>query len=171
MLLLQHGYTLGKVNNILSIPFADCSQRSLLHELQFPAYWLPRLIACLIRKMNKTEFSAMKYSKWLGSWHEFHELTRMMCYMSSHTDQLMLSVTVEWTAWISWFLTQLAVNIAVNKIDIMFWHHKGLVIVTSSPIDCDVISRVWRERVRHRDDVWRSLFFSVIFGFVMSCKK
>ena len=49
------------------------------------------------------------------------------------------------------FLTRPAVNIAVNKIDI---------IVTSSTIVCDVISRTETERVRHGDDVLRSSFLS-----------
>ena len=44
-------------------------------------------------------------------------------------------------------------------------------IVTSSAIDCDVISRTKTEWVTHGDDVKRSSFLFVIFGFVMSCKK
>ena len=47
-----------------------------------------------------------------------------------------------------------------NELDITFTcsHHNCLVIVTSSPIDCDVINRTWSERVGHGDDVWRSSF-------------
>ena len=52
-----------------------------------------------------------------------------------------------------------------NEISFSTWsRHNCLVIVTSSALDCDVISRTWIEQVSHGDGVWRSSFLSSFMG-------